>query len=166
MFSYSWTSSFAGKKGLIKVGILCQPILKPTEHQNLPVPSVRMAQLFYEFLGRYNEWKIAKLQETIWILIILLIGLCILFIPWFLSGSGLIMSMVMLVFFFFAANHYIELNERVSHLYVNVHILHHHLVGKLEVGFCDHSEPCHCVQNFRRFVEKKYSISLNNGSLR
>ena len=148
------------------MGILCQPVLKTIEHQNLPVPSVRMAQLFYEFLGRYNEWKIAKLQETIGMLILLLLGLCILFLPWFLPGRGLIMSMVMLVFFYFATRHYLEVNERVSHLYVNVYILHHHLIGKLEVGFCDHSEPCHCVENFRRYVVKKYSISLYNGSLR
>ena len=76
------------------------------------------------------------------------------------------MSMVMLVSFYFATGHYLEVSERVNHLYVNVHILHHHLIGKLEVGFCDHSEPCDCVENFRRYVVKKYSISLYNSSLR
>lgn len=141
-------------------------MLKTTEHQSLPVPSDRMAQLFSEFLGRYNEWKIAKLKETIWMMILLWLGLCILFLPWFLPGSGLIMSLIILVFFIFATNHYIELSERVSHLYVNVHILHHHLIGKLEVGFCNHAEPCHCVENFRRYVVKKYNISLYNGLLR
>ena len=147
------------------MGILCQPVLKTIEHQNLPVPSVRMAQLFYEFLGRYNEWKIAKLQETIGMFILLFLGLGIMLLSWFLPGRGLIMSMVMLVFFYFATRHYLEVNERVSHLSVNVHILHHHLIGKLEVGFCDHSEPCHCVENFCCYVVKKYSISLYNGSL-
>ena len=76
------------------------------------------------------------------------------------------MSMVILVLFYFATRHYIEVNERVSHLYVNVYILQHHLLGKLEVGFCDHSEPCYCAENFRRYVVKKYSISLYNGPLR
>jgi hypothetical protein len=125
-----------------------------------------MAQLFYEFLGRYNEWEIAKFQKMIGMLILLFLGLCILFLAWFLPGRGLIMSMVMLVFFYFATRHYLEVNKRASHLYLNVYILHHHLVGKLEVGFCDHSEPCHCVEDFRRYVVTKYSISLYNGSLR
>lgn len=148
------------------MGILCQPLLKTIEHQILPVPSTRMAQLFYEFLSRYNEWKIAKRQETIEMYILLLLGLAILLFPWFLPGRGLIMSMVLLVFFYFAIHHYLEVSERARHLYVNVHILHHHLIGKLEVGFCDHSKPCHCVENFRRYVVKKYSISLYNESLR
>jgi len=125
-----------------------------------------MAKLFYEFLGRYNEWKMAKLQATIGMFILLLLGSCMLFLPWFLPGRGIMMSVVMLVFFYFVTRHYLKVNERVSHLYVNVHILHHHLIGKLEVGFCDHAEPCHCVENFRRYVIKKYSISLYNGSLR
>ncbi len=76
------------------------------------------------------------------------------------------MSVVMLVFFYLASRHYLELNERVSHLYVNVHILHHHLIGKLEVGFCDHFEPCQCAENFRRYVIKNYSISLYDALLR
>ena len=147
------------------MGMLCQPILKTIGHQNLPVPSVRMAQLFYEFLGRYNEWKIAKLQETVGMFILLFLGLCIMFLPCFLPGRGLNMSMAILVLFYFATRYYLEVNERVSHLYVNVQILHHHLIGKLEVGFCDHSEPCHCVENFRHYVSKKYRISLYNGSL-
>lgn len=70
------------------------------------------------------------------------------------------MSAVMLVFFYFASRHYLELNEQVSHLNVNVHILHHHLVGKLEVGFCEHLEPCQCAEDFRRYVTKNYNISL------
>lgn len=148
------------------MGVLCKPVLKTAEHQNLPVPSVRMAQLFYEFLGRYNEWKIAKRQEKIGILILLWLVFFSLFLPWFLPGSGLIMSLVLLILFFFATRHYLEVSERVSHLYVNVRVLHHHLIGKLEVGFCDHSEPCHCVENFRCYVVKKYCITLHNGLLR
>jgi hypothetical protein len=148
------------------VGILYQPVLKTKGNLNLPVPSVRMAKLFYEFLGRYNEWKIAKLQEAIELFFLLFLGLCIVFLPWFLPGRGLIISMVILVFFYFATRHYLIINERANHLYVNVYILHHHLVGKLEVGFCDHSESCYCVENFRRYVAKKYRISLYNRSLR
>lgn len=148
------------------MGKLCQPILKTVGHQNVPVLSERMGQLFYEFLGRYNEWKIAKHQETIGMLFLLSLGLCMLILPWFLTGRGHIMSMVMLVLFYFATRYYLLLKERVDHLYVNLHVVHHHLVGKLEVGFCDHLEPCHCVDNFRSYVIKKYHISLYSGSLR
>lgn len=149
------------------MGVLCQPLLGTTTGQsNLPVPSMRMAQLFYEFLGRYNEWKMAKRQETIGKIAILFLGLCTLFIPWFFPDSGIAISFVVLVLFYYATQRYLEINERVSHLYVNVHILHHHLIGKLEVGFCDHHEPCHCVEDFRDYVLRKYSISLDNGSLR
>lgn len=140
--------------------ILCLPVLKTTGIRNLPVPSVRMAQLFSEFLGRYNDWKIAQRQKTIGSLILLSLGLCSFFLLWFLPGRRLIMMMVMLVLFYLASRHYIKATERVSHLYVNVHILHHHLIGKLEVGFCDHLAPCQCVENFRCYVLEEYAISL------
>lgn len=147
------------------MGILAQPVLKPIEYQNLPVLSVRMTQLFDEYLGRYNEWKTAKRQTTIGMFILLFLGLCIMLLLWVLPGRGLIMSMVMLFLFYFTTRHYLEVNERVNHLFVNVFILHHHLIGKLEVGFCEHLEPCHCAENFRSYVLKKYNISLYNGSL-
>ncbi|EGW36163.1 hypothetical protein DOT_5986 [Desulfosporosinus sp. OT] len=57
------------------MGILCHPVLNKTARLvELPAPSVRMALLFYEFLGRYKEWKNAKLQETIGIIIIFFLG--------------------------------------------------------------------------------------------
>lgn len=59
----------------MSVGILCHPVLNKTARLvELPAPSVRMALLFYEFLGRYKEWKNAKLQETIGIIIIFFLG--------------------------------------------------------------------------------------------
>jgi len=149
------------------VGLLCQRVLNKTvRHAELPVPSVRMALLFYEFLSRYKEWKYARLQETVGKLIVLFLGITILSIPWFLPNIRLIKSCVVLVLFYLAIGYYLKVNERVRHLYVNVHILHHHLIGKLEVGFCNHSEPCHCVENFRCYVLKNYNISLDKGSLR
>ena len=134
------------------------------DHANLPVPSVRMARLFSEYLGRYNDWKAAKLQEKIGLVIVFWLGWCILLVACVRPGGGIIM--VMLVPFCFALRHYFQVNQRVSHLYVNVHILHHHLIGKLEVGFCDHCEPCHCVEEFRGYVLRNYNISLEKGSLR
>ncbi len=145
--------------------MLCQPVLKTIDYQKLPVPSLRMAKLFYEFLSRYNEWKAAKLQEALGIFMLSFLVLGIISIIWFLPGRGLISITVMLVLFYLAIRHYLDVNERVSHLYVNVYILHHHLIGKLEVGFCDHVEPCHCVESFRRYVVEKYNISLYNRSL-
>ena len=149
------------------MGVLCQYVVdKTVESANPPFPSVRMAQLFYEFLGRYNEWKLVRRQETIGMCIVFLFGLLALILPWLFPNSGISLSVVLLILFYFATRHYIQLNEQVSHLYVNVHILHHHLIGKLEVGFCDHREPCQCVEDFRGYVLKKYDISLDIGSLR
>jgi len=154
-------------KGRISVGILSRPLLNQrVSHEELPVPSARMALLFYEFLSRYTEWKNAKLQETIGIISIFFLGLCIFFIPLFLPHFRVIIISAVLVLFCFVTRYYFISNKRVNHLHVNVHILHHHLIGKLEVGFCDHAEPCQCVENFRTFVLKNYNISLNKGSLR
>ncbi|WP_407308603.1 hypothetical protein [Desulfosporosinus sp. SB140] len=148
------------------MGIHCQPIFpKTTSPLNLPVPSARIAQLFYEFLRRYYEWKSAKIQEVIGMLILLIIGAGIISIPWMIPNIGVILSLALLALFYFAAKHYLTVNERVCHLYVNVHILHHHLIGKLEVGFCDHHEPCHCVEEFLDYVSKNYHIDLDGGFL-
>jgi hypothetical protein len=143
------------------LGILFQPIFpKATVPKNLPAPSVRISQLFYEFLRRYYEWKSAQIREMIGMLLLLMVGGSIVSIPWFIPNVGLILSLCLLVLFYWTAKHYLSVNERVSHLYVNVHILHHHLVGKLEVGFCDHQGPCHCAEEFIDFVLKNYNISL------
>lgn len=128
-------------------------------------PSVRMAQLFYEFLDRYKIWRLAKLQAAFGMIIIFFLGLGVLLIPWFLPKIG-ILSLGILILFYFAVHYYLEVKHRVSHLYINVHILHHHLTGKLEVGFCDHYKPCHCVKDFRDYVLKNYRISFDNGYLR
>lgn len=146
------------------MGVLCQYVGdKTVESPNPPFPSVRMAQLFFEFLGRYNEWKLARRQENVGMIIVCTLGLMALIIPWLFPKAGIAVSIVLLILFYFSTKHYLELNERVSHLYVNVHILHHHLTGKLEVGFCDHQEPCNCVDNFRRYVLTNYNISFDTG---
>lgn len=155
------------KKGRIRVGVLCQYVVdKTVESPNPPFPSVRMAQLFFEFLRRYNEWKLAKRQENMRMIIVLMLGISALIIPWLFPNRGIALSIVMLILFYFSSKHYLELNKRVNHLYVNVHILHHHLIGKLEVGFCDHQEPCTCVENFRKYVFKNYKISFNTEFIR
>lgn len=149
------------------MGLLCQFVFaKTVVSVNPPFPSVRMAKLFYEFLGRYKEWRIAKLHETIGILIVLVLGLLALLIPWIIPNNRVVLISAVLILFYIATRHYLEVNQRANHLYVNVHILHHHLMGKLEVGFCDHHEPCHCAENFRSYVLNQYGIILDNTSLR
>lgn len=133
---------------------------------NPPFPSVRMAGLFYEFLGRYKEWKMAKHQEVGWMIVALCLGLFSLFIPMFMPKIWTIMSLVVIVLFYFVMRHYLELYKRVYHLQVNVHILHHHLMGKLEVGFCDHTEPCQCAEKFCNYVLNHYGIALDKESLK
>ena len=129
-------------------------------------PSVRIAQLFYEFLDRYKNWRLAKLQAAIGTMIVVFLGLAVLLIPWFLPKIGMPLSLGLLILFYFAVRYYLEVKQRVSHLYINVHILYHHLTGKLEVGFCDHYKPCHCVEDFRDYVLENYRISFDNGYLR
>lgn len=154
-------------KGRIRVGVLCQYVIdKSGESPNPPFPSVRMAQLFNEFLGRYNEWKLAKRQEKIAMTIVLLLGSIALIIPWLFPKMGLTVNIGLLILFYFTTKHYLALNERVSHLYVNVYILHHHFIGKLEVGFCDHQQPCQCVEDFRRYALKNYNISFETGFIK
>ncbi len=138
---------------------------KTTVPIDLPVTSARIAELFSEFLRRYYEWKSAKLKEMILMFLMLIVGGSILSIPWLLPNIGmslsLSLSLCLLFLFYIAVKRYIAVNRKVSHLYVNVHVLQHHLVGKLEVGFCNHREPCHCAEEFMDYVLKTYNISLN-----
>lgn len=138
---------------------------KALENQNPPFPSLRMAKLFYEFLSRYKEWKIAKLKELISLHIVLILGLCAFILPWVIPNTGIIASLAVFIPFCCMTSYYLKVNKLVCHLYVNVHILHHHLIGKLEVGFCEHNELCHCAENFRYYVLKHYGISLDNRTL-
>ncbi|AFM42086.1 hypothetical protein Desaci_3182 [Desulfosporosinus acidiphilus SJ4] len=133
---------------------------KPAVPMNLPVPSTNFANLFYEFLRRYYEWKSAKLREIIGMLLLMIIGVCIVSIPWLLPNFGILFSLCLLVLFYLAVRYFLAVSQRVSHLYVNVHVLQHHLVGKLEVGFCEHREPCHCAEEFIDYVLRNYNISL------
>ncbi|MGC7872438.1 hypothetical protein ACPUYX_13025 [Desulfosporosinus sp. SYSU MS00001] len=134
---------------------------KTTGPIDLPVTSARIAELFSEFLRRYYEWKSAQLKEMIIILLLLIVGGSILSIPWLLPNFGMTLSLCLLLSFYIAVKCYIAINRKVSHLYVNVHVLQHHLVGKVEVGFCDHREPCHCAEEFMDYVLRTYNISLN-----
>ncbi|WP_242860336.1 hypothetical protein [Desulfosporosinus sp. I2] len=160
------TSTVVRKEGSTLVGSCQFAQCKTSERLDQAFPSVRIAPLFYEFLGRYNDWRLAKLQVMIGSILVLFLGLFALIMPWFLPKVGVWISLVIFILFFFALRYYLVVNERASHLYINVYVLHHHLIGKLEVGFCDHHEPCHCVADFRGYVLKNYRISFESGSLR
>ena len=148
------------------MGVLSQPlfgIITTSSSPHPPFPSTRFAKLFYEFLSRYNEWQTVKLQKQLLKTMIFFLGIVSLATLLLASYDGAIISICLIVPLFLTAQKYIEVNERVSHLYVNVQILHHHLIGKLEVGFCDHVEICHCAENFCKYVAKNYGIILNQG---
>ena len=153
------------RKGRTNVASFCWSKSKPGESIDSVFPSVRMAYLFYEFLDRYKDWKLAKLQATVGTIISLCLGLFSVIIPLYLPKTGVPISLGILLLLYFAVRYYLQVSERVSHLYINVHILHHHLSGKLEVGFCDHHEPCRCVEDFRDYVFENYRISFDNGYL-
>lgn len=161
-----WSDHLRKKGRICVVGFCRFEKCKTGKSLDQAFPSIRMAQLFYEFHGRYKDWRLAKLQAMIGTIIVLFLGLVALLIPWLLPKVGVFVSLVMIILFYFAIRYYLKVSERASHLYINVHILYHHLSGKLEVGFCDHHEPCHCVEDFRSYVLENYRIYFNNGSLR
>lgn len=156
--------SCGARKGRVSTVGFCWSDRNMGESLDLAFPSVRMAELFYEFLKRYKDWKLAKLQASIGTILVLCLGLVALLIPWNLPRMGVLMSLGVLILLYFSVRYYLEINKQVSHLYINVNILHHHLSGKLEVGFCDHYEPCQCVENFRSYVLRNYRISFENDS--
>ncbi|WP_206811925.1 hypothetical protein [Paradesulfitobacterium ferrireducens] len=130
-----------------------------------PALTPSMELLFQEFLRRYRELQAAKALETIWFTCAVLLGTAVVILPWIFPDKGLPLTGIALIFLFLIVHQYIRQNQRVEHLSVNVHVLHHHLLGKLEVGFCEHLLDCSCAEDFRRHVWQNYGISLNGGSL-
>lgn len=117
-----------------------------------------MIQLFEEYLKRWQELRSAKKQETLWLILLTLSGALALLIPWLPGypwGTAAGFVLALLVFL-----RYRRVSSRVYHRFVNFNVVHHHLLGKLEVGFCDHVGPCQCVNDFRRHVWQEYHISF------
>ncbi len=126
----------------------------------LPGASPRMWSLFREFLRRYRDLQRAQRRETFWLLVVIGLGMLVVFLPVPGHHNGVVLSLVCVGLLLLAARRYQAASRMVRHLGVNVHILYHHLLGKLEVGFCDHQVPCHCAEEFRCYVWKTYHISL------
>ncbi|MDI6813680.1 MAG: hypothetical protein QMC95_12965 [Desulfitobacteriaceae bacterium] len=123
--------------------------------QDFPPVIVR---LFEEYLRRWEELRRARKREALWLILLTLTGALALFVPWLpghlwgsIGGFGLALA----VFY-----RYRRVSSQVYHSLVNLNVLHHHLLGKLEVGFCNHVGPCECADEFRHHVWRKYHISL------
>lgn len=121
--------------------------------------------LFYEFLNRYEDLEKLRRKETSWLMLVLSLGLISLTNFMYINSNSIILALGVFIAFLVILRQYLFIKKSVAHAYVNVHILHHHLLGKLEVGFCEHEYPCQCVEQFRKFVWKEYRISFYGKSL-
>ncbi len=125
----------------------------------LPVTSLHQERLFLEFLRWYKEFHEYRIKEYLWFSLVISVG-SLLLISFLILNYTFYLSIVLLGLLLVALRKYLRIKESADHSYVNVHILKHHILGKLDVGFCQHPEPCSCAENFRRYVWVKYGISL------
>ena len=126
---------------------------------------VHIRGLFYEFLKRYKDLEKLRRRETSWLVLVLSLGLISLTNFMYLNSTSVILTLCMFIAFLIILRRYLSIKTSVAHTYLDVHIVHHHLLGKLEVGFCEHEYPCQCVEQFRKFVWKKYRISFYGKSI-
>lgn len=143
------------------MGVIVQPLLisRKTEKKGAPAISQSMDRLFTEFLVRYREWQSYQKRELGWLLATMTLGLTSLaFWMYFSFAWG--MNIALLLLFIGILRRYLNVRNQVNHLYINVHILHHHLLGKLDVGFCNHLGECQCSEQFKKYVWDHYRISL------
>lgn len=148
------------------MGVIIQPLYtQQFDKKGMPSVSPRINSLFAEFLSRYEEWQSFHKRELWWLTLVMLFGsvslACMTYS--FYSRSA---SLINLGLFIIALRNYLKIRQSTNHLYVNVHILHHHLLGKLDVGFCDHRSPCQCADQFKKYVWETYRISLYGDMLK
>lgn len=147
------------------MGVIIQPLyVKKTKTIISPAISPQMSRLFTEFLVRYEEWRAIQKRELEWLIVTLILGLTSLTF-WTYPQIHWGIDIISLLLFIGVLRHYFRLKEYSNHLYVNVHILHHHFLGKLDVGFCDHQYPCQCADQFKAYVWKQYGISFYGDNL-
>ncbi|MHB1654204.1 MAG: hypothetical protein ACYCVD_17270 [Desulfitobacteriaceae bacterium] len=137
------------------LGLPIQSLVNGPWPHDLPPSFIR---LFEEYLRRKRELRSARQREAIWLVTLVLAGVLALISPWL--GSNIAINIVTLALVYVVYRHYLKVRAQVSHVFVNFNVLHHHLLGKLEIGFCGHQERCNCTNEFRRFAWKKYRISL------
>ncbi|HVJ50292.1 hypothetical protein [Desulfitobacterium sp.] len=142
------------------MGVLIQPLYKQKlKQQVVPAVSPGMERLFTEFLVRYKEWHSSRKCELRWLTATMLLGVASL-TYWMYPIYAWNVNLILFLSFIGVLRHYLIVRQLANHLYINVHILHHHLLGKLDVGFCDHQGPCQCSEQFKRYVWDHYRISL------
>lgn len=120
-----------------------------------------------EFLRRYSELQRVRHREVACLMAVISFG--------FLSLWGMLfpkypaisfwLNSLLLVGFILTLVQYVKVRRVSQHVYINVHIFYHHLLGKLEVGFCEHESPCQCAEIFRKYMWNRYGISFYGNSI-
>lgn len=140
--------------------MICLPI-QNYSHNSCPIELPKwFSYLFDEYLKRIEELRSAKQREIFWLIVLVLSGTITLITPWL--GPNLLISVMSLILVFTIFRKYLRVNSEVNHVFVNYNVLHHHLMGKLEMGFCNHKYTCNCTNEFRNYVWRKHHISLYN----
>jgi hypothetical protein len=148
------------------MGVIVQPLLsKGREITECPSVPSHIRGLFFEFVKRYDEWQSLRRKEGCWLALVVFLGLLSLTSFMWMPYTTEWVTFGFFVFFIAILTRYMAVKRDSIHAYVNVHILHHHLLGKLEVGFCDHEKGCQCAVNFRKYVWEEYQISLYGNSI-
>lgn len=142
------------------MGVIVQPLYtRKLKQESVPALSQQMDRLFTEFLVRYKEWHSFQKRELLWLATTMILGMVSLTL-WMYALYAWGVYLVLCLSFVLVFCHYLKVRQCANHLYINVHILYHHLLGKLDVGFCDHEAPCQCSDQFKKYAWEHYGISL------
>ncbi len=146
------------------MGVFAQQVgTRKSELVEGKVIPIHLQGLVQEFLRRHEELQDLRKKELSWMIILTTVGSLSLW------GLMLVNSpfyyITILLAFMMVLRQYLHIRKLSHHVYVNVHILYHHLLGKLEVGFCDHVIPCQCADNFKKYFWRTYGISFYTTSI-
>lgn len=148
------------------MGVVAHPLFskqwKVSECSTIPL---HLRGLFQEFLRRYDEWHCLRRMEAGGLVRVVFVGFLSLFSFMWIEFIPEFFTFGLLLLFISLLQRYYNLKRETNHAYVNVHILYHHLLGKIEVGFCEHEKDCQCVENFKKYVWNEYHISLYGNSI-
>lgn len=124
---------------------------------------IHLQGLVQEFLRRYDELQGLRKKELSWMVILTTVGSLSLW-GLMLVNSPFYLTTILLGFML-VLRQYLRMRKLSHRVYVNVHILYHHLLGKLEVGFCHHVIPCQCADDFKKYFWRTYGISFYTTSI-
>ncbi|AFM00879.1 hypothetical protein Desde_2549 [Desulfitobacterium dehalogenans ATCC 51507] len=139
-------------------------VLNTAESNSVPI---HIRGVLKEFLRRHSELQRLRHREIASLMAVILFGFLSLWgmmFPKYPELSFLINSLL-LAGFVLTFRQYLKARRVSQHVYINVHILYHHLLGKLEVGFCEHESPCQCAETFRKYMWNRYGISFYGNSI-